>query len=109
MSFGDRTKAIFMKKSIVNILGKQFENVRIEDIKTEHPIIFIEDRNIDLCIQAIEKLDIKTVYLETGNFEYLSHPAFKNVTKLSVHGFNIDVSPIQHLKNLKHLSLSNYN
>jgi hypothetical protein len=98
-----------MKKDVITILGKKFEYVRIEDIKTEHPSIFIEDRNIDLCIQAIEKLDIRTVYLETTDFEYLSHPAFKNVTRLSVHGFNIDASPIQQLKNLKHLSLSNYN
>ena len=97
------------QKDRIEILGKDFEYVRIENVKSDNPLVFVEDRNINQCIIAIEKLNAKTVYTSTETIDFLEHSAFKDITKLSVNGFNLDISPIHNLKNLEYLALSNYN
>jgi|GEM_PF-2986169 len=94
------------KADIVEILGKEFEYVRIDNIK-KNPVIFFEDYSVDLCIKAYEKLKPKRIYVDYIAFDFLNDPLFSDLEELRVYvDAGTDISPLNSLKNLKSLWLS---
>lgn len=95
-----------MANPVVEILGKDFEFIRIDKITSKNPIIFIEEGKLEKCKLAIKKLGITSVYTSTDTIEYLSDSVFEDTLVLFVHLSTLDYSPIQHLKKLKQLTLT---
>lgn len=94
------------RADIVEILGKEFEYVRIDNIK-KNPVIFFEDYSVDLCIKAYEKLKPKRIYIDYIAFDFLNDPLFSDLQEVRVYAdAGTDIRPLNALKNLTSLWLS---
>ncbi|MCK0159435.1 hypothetical protein [Allomuricauda sp. F6463D] len=91
------------KEDIVEILGKKFEYVRIDNIK-KNPVIFFEQHSVDLCIKAYEILKPKRIYISHIPFNFLTDPLFADLEDIDVSALeDTDISPLNALHNLKRL------
>ncbi|MCR9228450.1 MAG: hypothetical protein NXH90_13610 [Flavobacteriaceae bacterium] len=90
-------------------LGKGFESLRIDELDTDNPIVFIEEHNIEKCIEAIEKLQATSIYTQTGNIGFLGKPVFKNIKVLNIYAredSNLDLTVTYHMKQLTKLQVT---
>ncbi|APY10155.1 hypothetical protein BWZ22_02410 [Seonamhaeicola sp. S2-3] len=92
----------------IKILGKEFEYVRIDDIK-KNPVIFFEEHSVDLCIKAYEILKPKLIYIENIPCQFLSDPLFADLENIRVSASeNMELTPLNALNNLKSLWVTFY-
>jgi len=87
----------------IKVLGKEFEYVRIDDIK-KNPVIFFEEHSVDLCIKAYEILKPKVIYIDFIPIDFLKDPLFANLESINVSAdASTDITHLHSLKNLKNL------
>lgn len=88
----------------IKLLGKEFEYVRIDNIK-KNPVIFFEEHSIDLAIKAYEILKPKLIYTSFVPINFLKEPLFADLEAINVSAdASTDIDVLHSLKNLKSLS-----
>jgi len=94
------------RADIVQRLGKEFEYVRIDNIKKD-PVLFFEAHSVDLCIKAYEILRPKRIYINYIPCDFLRDPLFADLHEIRVSAEKgMDISPLHALTNLKSLWLT---
>lgn len=92
----------------IKLLGKEFEYVRIDDIK-KNPIIFFEEHSVDLCIKAYGILKPKCIYINDVPFDFLKDPQFSELEEIHVSAAEgVDITPLHSLHHLKSLWVTFY-
>ncbi len=96
------------KEAKIKILGKEFEYVRIDDIK-KNPVIFFEEHSVDLCIKAYEILKPKLIYINHIPCQFLTDSLFADLENIRIIATEeMELSPVNALNNLKSLSVTFY-
>lgn len=104
MSFADKIKGLFG--------NNDFKNVRIEKIspidtryEVDTDTVWFQDKNIEDCIKAVNKLKISHIHLQTTTIDFLSDTRLQHIKGIRIQPEVPDIAPLFNLKQLTHLSL----
>lgn len=102
----------YLDKINVHLDDVSLDKVRIEplrpyqsDIEIDTDIVWFQDNNIEACIRATSKYQIKHIHLQTSHIKFLIDARLSHVKGITIQYAVENLEPLYQFKALTHLSL----